>query len=40
MEEYGRAYFEERYRYGRKRGAIVRLYMEVLKWADMFPGAS
>jgi len=34
MEEYGRAYFEERYRYGRKRRAIVRLYMDMLKWAD------
>jgi len=34
MEEYGRVYFEERYRYGRKREAIVRLYMDVLKWAD------
>ncbi len=34
MEEYGRAYFEGRYKYGRKRRAIVRLYMDVLKWAD------
>ena len=34
MEEYGRTYFEGRYRYGRKRRAIVRHYMDVLKWAN------
>lgn len=35
-EKYDRWYFEDKYKYGRKRLAIVRHYMDILRWANRY----